>query len=182
MTVDAIQGFPYMMQLVGYYVWEMASAHTGITLRDVDSAIGHAMAEMADQVFEETYAELSDVDLGFLCAMLADDGPSRMADIAPRMNKSYSYAAQYRKRLLEGDFRRARSRKSGVRTPVFQGVPRESRSSGRVRGAHCTGVPCQKRGRRVGMASIEFNYSDDQHHQAEALVAAIELFRVRDPA
>ena len=60
----------------------------------------HCRKELKARVRDSTYRSLSDGDIRFLRAMLADEGESRMADIVARMGVSASYAGQYRNRLL----------------------------------------------------------------------------------
>lgn len=99
-AVKAIDGFPFMMQLVGYRMWTQANDGV-ITLTGAQRGIAAAEREMRENVLEATYQELSDGDLAFVEAMLPDEKTSSSADIAQRMGKSSGYAAQYRRRLLE---------------------------------------------------------------------------------
>lgn len=99
-AVRVIGGFPYMMQLVGYRMWEQNPQKKAISSEDVHEGVELAKAEMENSVLEATYRTLSKGDLRFLQAMLKDDGDSSMVDIAQRMDESYAYAAQYKKRLL----------------------------------------------------------------------------------
>lgn len=99
-AVEAIGGFPFMMQLVGYRMWTQAQDGT-ITLEGANRGIANARRELRENILETTYQELSDGDLAFVEAMLPDDGASRVSDVAERMGKSSGYAAQYRRRLLE---------------------------------------------------------------------------------
>lgn len=99
-AVKAIDGFPFMMQLVGYRMWTQADNGT-IDLSAARRGIDAAQYEMRTNILETTYMELSDGDLAFVEAMLPDEGPSSTSEIARRMGKSTGYAAQYRRRLLE---------------------------------------------------------------------------------
>lgn len=99
-AVDAIDGFPFMMQLVGYRMW--SRAQDGVIDEDAAAqGIQAARHEMRENILETTYRELSDGDLAFVRAMLPDDGSSTIADVTKRLGKSSGYAAQYRRRLLE---------------------------------------------------------------------------------
>ena len=99
--VSAIDGFPYLMQLIGYRLWAIRPNREPITVQDADQAIPLAREDYFTSVLDSTYRELSDGDLAFLCAMLPDQSPSAISDIAERMGKTPSYARVYRKRLLE---------------------------------------------------------------------------------
>lgn len=99
-AVEAIDGFPFMMQLVGYRMWTYAKGGT-INVDAASRGIDLAQHEMRDNILETTYLELSDGDLAFVRAMLPDDGPSAIGDVTKRLGRSSGYAAQYRRRLLE---------------------------------------------------------------------------------
>lgn len=99
-AVEAIDGFAFMLQLVGYYLWE--SADGGTIGRDtVEKGIVIARQEMRDRVLEPAFLSLSDGDLKFCQAMLEDGDDSRIADIAQRLGRSPSTVNTYRARLIE---------------------------------------------------------------------------------
>lgn len=100
-AVQSIDGFPYMMQLVGYRAWEVSPQEEAISLADVEAGVRRARKEMRSRILETTYLELSDGDLRFLTAMLPDAQESSVADIAKRMGVASNYASQYKRRLLE---------------------------------------------------------------------------------
>lgn len=100
-ALSSIDGFPFMMQLVGYRVWEAAGDASVITAADADAGSALARLEMRDRILETTYRELSEGDLKFLGAMLQDRAESRVSDIAERMDVSGNYASQYKRRLLD---------------------------------------------------------------------------------
>jgi hypothetical protein len=100
-AVDATEGFPYMMQLVGYRIWAENPQNKLITKEDAKRGIKLAKQEMAEGILEYTYRDLSAGDRRFLAAMLQDDTESTLADIASRMNVKSNYASQYKRRLLE---------------------------------------------------------------------------------
>lgn len=100
-ATTAIDGFPYMMQLVGYRMWDANPSSSAITLEDARKGSALARLELRDRILETTYRELSDGDLRFLRAMLEDAGESRVSNIARRMGVASNYASQYKRRLLE---------------------------------------------------------------------------------
>lgn len=100
-AVDSIDGFPFMMQLVGYRVWNAAGEALTITEANVEAGAKLAQLEMRDRILETTYRELSEGDLKFLSAMLEDPSESRISELAKRMGVSSSYASQYKRRLLD---------------------------------------------------------------------------------
>lgn len=100
-AVRSIDGFPFMMQLVGYRIWNAAGDADIISEANVDAGSKLARLEMRDRILETTYRELSEGDLRFLVAMLEDPSESRVSEIAKRMGVSSSYASQYKRRLLD---------------------------------------------------------------------------------
>ncbi len=135
-AAEAIDGFPYMMQLVGYRAWSRNPGAGEITAQDVDEAAALAKRELASGVFDATYKELSDRDRQFLFAMLEDDAESLVADIARRMGVKGNYAGQYKRRLLEQGLIGERGRgRVAFELPGFREYIREmSREAGETAG------------------------------------------------
>lgn len=100
-AVEAIDGFPYMMQLVGFRIWAENPREDEITEADVVHGVHLARKEMVEGIVEYTYRELSKGDRRFLLAMLPDERGSFLADVAQRMGVKSNYASQYKRRLLE---------------------------------------------------------------------------------
>lgn len=100
-AVNTIDGFPFMMQLVGYRIWGAAGEEATIREQNVDVGSKLARLEMRDRILETTYRELSEGDLRFLAAMLEDPSESRVSNVAKRMGVPSNYASQYKRRLLE---------------------------------------------------------------------------------
>ena len=100
--VEAIGGFPFMMQLVGYRVWDQSPREREISENDVERGIELARSDMEQRVLAPTYRELSEQDVQFLEAMLPDGGGvSFISNVAERMGVSSNYASKYRARLIE---------------------------------------------------------------------------------
>ena len=100
-AVKNIEGFPFMIQLVGYRMWRQNPEQKTITLADAEEGVKAAQADLERMILEQTYRDLSEKDIVFLIAMLEDGEFSRMSDIAERMNVSAKYAGLYRRRLIE---------------------------------------------------------------------------------
>lgn len=100
-AVKAIDGFPFMMQLIGFRAWEEHPNNEDITSDDFEHGILLAREDMRTRVLEATYRDLSRADIEFLEAMLKDEGDSNIADITKRLQWSSSQVAQYRRRLLD---------------------------------------------------------------------------------
>lgn len=119
--VNAIGGFPFLMQLVGFRVWDVAPGAPVISIKDAVRGIDLAHGDMDQRVLAPTYYELSEGDLSFLMAMLEDETESRISDIASRMGVQSNYASQYRARLIEQGIIGERGRgKVGFELPYFK--------------------------------------------------------------
>ncbi len=99
-AVQAAGGFPFMMQLVGFRMWDQAQDSPTITMKSAEEGVRLAREELRDRIVRTTYDSLSAGDRAFLRAMLADEEQSTIGDIARRMGKTNSYATQYKRRLL----------------------------------------------------------------------------------
>ena len=120
LAVTAIDGFPFMLQLVGYRAWDCHPREAEVSYADVARGTDMARHEMYSRVLESTYRELSEGDLAFLRAMLPDRDESSMANIAERMGKSRAYAGTYRKRMLrQGIIGERRRGYVGFDLPLF---------------------------------------------------------------
>ncbi|MDR3360412.1 MAG: ATP-binding protein [Bifidobacteriaceae bacterium] len=103
-------GFPFLIQLAGYHAWREARPAGAITLPAARRAQAAATADMDQMILETTLAELSPGDVAFLRAMAADEGPSRIGEVAARLGKSAANAGQYRRRLISAGVIEARAR------------------------------------------------------------------------
>lgn len=116
---QASEGYPYLIQLVGYGVWRSAARRQAsaqesdtpgsmqIIEADVADGIAQARARLGQAVCAPVVDGLSEVSLDFLRAMAIDDGPSRVCDLAERLGKDKSYVSSYRARLIEENIIRA---------------------------------------------------------------------------
>jgi hypothetical protein len=98
-AAEATAGYPFMVQLVGYYSWRVGDDGQ-ITASDVDEGIRMARVRLRELVHETALNDLSDVDREFLVAMAVDDGSSRVSDLATRLGQSRQYINSYRGRLV----------------------------------------------------------------------------------
>ena len=100
LCVDAINGFPYFLQLVGYRVWDICRLDSRVETEAARKGILQAKAEMEEHVLAATYRELSAGDIRYLQAMLQDKKESRTSKITARLGVSSGYASKYKSRLL----------------------------------------------------------------------------------
>ena len=125
-AVAAINGFPFMMQLVGFRAWDANPQAKRVTVDDFHQGIELARKEMSVRILDATYRDLSPADVEFVEAMLADEGDSRIADIVARLGWSSSQVAQYRKRLMDaGVIGERRRGVIGFDMPFFREYTRE---------------------------------------------------------
>ncbi|WP_427006749.1 hypothetical protein [Pseudarthrobacter sp. H2] len=97
----ATGGYPFLIQLVGYFLWGEAEKHqASLSSAAVDRAIAAAIRRNERVVIEAALATVSGKDLEFLHAMAVDDGTSTAADIGQRTASGRTLVAKYRTRLL----------------------------------------------------------------------------------
>jgi hypothetical protein len=102
-------GYPFLIQLIGYWMCKIADTDTGAAggavIDETVAAAGvqAARRRLGSLIHEPALRDLSQVDRTFLAAMAVDDLPSRMADIAARLDADANYASQYRRRLIAAD-------------------------------------------------------------------------------
>ncbi|MFC5369670.1 ATP-binding protein [Arcanobacterium bovis] len=77
LAVAAIDGFAYLIQLVGYRAWDIHPDQQEITVDDMKLGIASAQSEMENHLIAASYRELSQGDIKFLEAMVIDDGTAR---------------------------------------------------------------------------------------------------------
>lgn len=99
-AVDGTGGHPFLIQLVGYWIWRTMETAASIDLTQANEGLLAARRRMGSLIHEPALFDLSNVDRTFLAAMATDRGPSRMADIATRLGRDPNYASQYRLRLI----------------------------------------------------------------------------------
>jgi len=100
-AVFATKGYPYLYQLIGYYILNYSESNNVITADTIELAVNAAKREMIDAIFTAALKPLSKQDRAFLQAMAMDSDESDISDIKTRMKVSSNYAQRYRKRLIE---------------------------------------------------------------------------------
>lgn len=100
-AVHAINGFPFMLQLLGYRAWRLHPAEKFLSIGDIHAGAKTAQSELEDRVFDVTYAELSKADRKFLEAMLEDEKLSSRKDLTKRLGKPSGHISTYKKRLVQ---------------------------------------------------------------------------------
>lgn len=97
-------GYPYMVQLVGYYMWQSAQRRHSdiIETQDVTAGTADALLAFDDAVCAPALDGATNAELLFLRAMAQDTpGPTRVGDIASRTRRSRSWVSKYRAALIK---------------------------------------------------------------------------------
>ena len=99
--LDAAAGHPYMLQLVGYEVWQAAAdPPAGISLAEACAGITEARHDMGPRIYGPIWRGLSDTDKRLLVAMLLDPHRSHLSDLARRWGGEPKQIGTYRHRLI----------------------------------------------------------------------------------
>ena len=101
LAVTATAGYPFLIQLVGYRIWRQHPERGKITVDDARVGVEEARRRLGSLVYSPAFQACSDIDKTFLLAMARDDGPSKISDIAKRLEVKPDYTNVYRKRLIE---------------------------------------------------------------------------------
>jgi len=91
-------GYPYLIQLVGYYLWDqMQETENPDILGDV---LFKAKMELFRNVHKLVFTGLSNKDREFVFAMSEDERVSSVSAIGERMQKNKNFISLYRDRLI----------------------------------------------------------------------------------
>lgn len=95
------RGFPYLMQLIGYYVIQYTPTHGVVTDAIMDKAEKAALGDMDKNVFEPILNPLSDNDKLFLTALARCGETVTTAKLQAELGPQGPAIQPYRKRLIE---------------------------------------------------------------------------------
>lgn len=99
-AADASEGFPYLVQLVGYYL--LKHARSGEISEEILAlAVQDAQHDMNEKVLKPMLKPLSNNDIAFLRAMSEDEGATTTASLQKRLGEGNSFIQPYRARLIE---------------------------------------------------------------------------------
>ena len=98
----ATRGFPYLMQLIGYYLIQYTDKGESITAKIMDKAEKAALGDLNENVFKPILNPLSDNDKVFLRAMARVGGTVTTAKLLAVLGRKGPAIQTYRKRLIEG--------------------------------------------------------------------------------
>lgn len=103
MAARLTEGHPYMVQLVGYYMWRSADrrASSVIEAADVEAGSFDAVLSFYEAICAPVYYGLRSPQRLFVEAMARDEqGPTSVADIAERTDRTDSWVHKYRASLI----------------------------------------------------------------------------------
>lgn len=104
------QGYPYLIQLIGSKAWQNSGDADTIEIEDVRGGREAVVAAMIKNVHRPALRGLSARKREYLHAMLLDEGPSSVGDIAERMSIDPRNQSTYRERLIEEELIRPAGR------------------------------------------------------------------------
>ena len=97
----ATRGFPYLMQLIGYYMIQYTEDGGTVDTPIIDKAEKSAMGDMENNVFKPILSPLSDNDKIFLKAMARQGETVSTAKLQGALGQRGPAIQPYRKRLLD---------------------------------------------------------------------------------
>ena len=98
---EATGGYPYLIQLVGYYVWQRARIHHDDSPVVTSQGVSIAMSRFHEAVHEPAISGLSSTAVDYLLAMARDTGPSSAKDLAARLGRSTKSLSSVRRQLIQ---------------------------------------------------------------------------------
>jgi hypothetical protein len=100
-AAEVTRGFPYLMQLIGYYIIQYTPQSGKVDESIMAKAEKSAMRDMDDNVFKPIIAPLSDNDIIFLKAMAQSEGTITTTQLQNIMGSNGPAIQPYRKRLID---------------------------------------------------------------------------------
>ena len=101
-AAEATGGYPFLIQLVGYHLWQLAETTAGpLVAEDVQAAIDAAHRRNTRVVINAALATTSEKDMDFLYAMAIDDGVTSTTDIGKRLGNRPNTIGNYRARRID---------------------------------------------------------------------------------
>lgn len=100
-SAKATRGYPYLLQLIGYYLVQYAGESKTIDAGTTKLAINSAVEDLVGSIHKPCLKPLTKSDFRFLNAMIPDSGPSMISDIKTRLNVSQGTVQSYRRRLID---------------------------------------------------------------------------------
>ncbi|MDR1214981.1 MAG: ATP-binding protein [Propionibacteriaceae bacterium] len=99
-AAEATRGYPYLLQLVGYYLLEAVGDAADVGQEAVTLAIRSARRALIDSTFAPSLRPLTRGDLNFLSALAQEPEPALVRAAQERLGLSSGSAQQHRARLI----------------------------------------------------------------------------------
>lgn len=97
----AAEGHPYMLQTIGYNVWDAAADPAGgISAAEVTAGVEESRRTMGPRLYGPTWDGLATTEKRFLVCMLADPVDSAISEVASRRGVEAEAATAVRKLLI----------------------------------------------------------------------------------
>ena len=113
-VTQATDGYAYLIQLVGYYVWQRGDLHRSSSIvisdEDVSTGLQIAIERFHETVHEPAIAGLGKEAMEYLFCMAQDSGTSSTAEVSKRMGKTPKATSSYRRTLLQREVIQAPAR------------------------------------------------------------------------
>lgn len=93
-------GYPYLIQVIGAETWARAGDASTIEIEDVDAARAATIDAMVVNVHGPALRDVTGRRMDYLQAMLEDEGPSAVGDVAARLGLDTRAAGVHRARLI----------------------------------------------------------------------------------
>ena len=102
-ATNITKGYPYLFQLLGYYLWE--SYEEGKNEESIlEATVIKSKVDLFENVHELVFDELSQKDKEFLVRMNLTGEGTKTADMIERLEKDKGYVSLYRNRLISHGF------------------------------------------------------------------------------
>ncbi|GAB2022540.1 hypothetical protein RyT2_16140 [Pseudolactococcus yaeyamensis] len=98
-SAELTEGYAYLVQLMGYYLWENLVDFDMIDEASFESALISSKEDLFQKVHNVIFGELATQPKAFLIAMAKDNAVTKVSDLQIRMNQTKGYINQYRTRL-----------------------------------------------------------------------------------
>ncbi|MDR0594618.1 MAG: ATP-binding protein [Bifidobacteriaceae bacterium] len=101
LAVGAVQGYPFLIQVVGFELWEAAAGSQSVGVEVAQTAVGRAQRTAGRLVHEPALRDLSAADRAFLSAVARLSGETvRVSEVAAALGATRDHASKYRARLI----------------------------------------------------------------------------------
>ena len=100
-AAESTQGFPYQIQLVGYYLSRFSTDGKSVSSKTLHRVMQVVSEEVDEKVFRAMIHPLSDHDRLFLTAMATCDGVIKIADVEKTTRFKHGTLQTYRSRLID---------------------------------------------------------------------------------